>query len=39
VTFGPAVGIAGVAEQFRSVGAPRGIWVGLRYRFDEPPPG
>jgi outer membrane receptor protein involved in Fe transport len=38
-TFGPAVGIDGIAEQFRSVGAPRGIWVGLRYRFDKPPPG
>jgi hypothetical protein len=21
------------AEQFRSVGAPRGVWVGLKYQF------
>jgi len=35
-TFGPAAGIDGVPEQFRAVGAPRGIWVGLRYRFDKP---
>jgi iron complex outermembrane recepter protein len=32
-SFGPAVGIGPIAEQFRSVGAPRGIWVGLRYAF------
>ncbi|HEY7944501.1 MAG TPA: TonB-dependent receptor [Casimicrobiaceae bacterium] len=32
-TFGPSVGMAAVAEQFRGVGAPRGIWVGLRYSF------
>ena len=35
-SFGPAVGIDGVSEQFRAVGAPRGIWVGLRYGFDKP---
>ena len=35
-TFGPAIGLDGVAEQFRAVGAPRGIWVGLRYSFDKP---
>ncbi|MDQ2963396.1 MAG: TonB-dependent receptor [Pseudomonadota bacterium] len=33
-TFGPALGIDPVAEQFRGVGAPRGIWVGMRYAFD-----
>jgi outer membrane receptor protein involved in Fe transport len=33
-TFGPAQGIAATAEQFRAPGAPRGIFVGLRYRFD-----
>jgi len=32
-SFGPAIGIGPVAEQFRGVGAPRGIWVGLRYAF------
>jgi outer membrane receptor protein involved in Fe transport len=33
-TFGPAVGVDPVAEQFRAIGAPRGVWVGLRYAFD-----
>jgi len=33
-SFGPAVGIDAVAEQFRALGAPRGFWVGLRYAFD-----
>jgi len=37
-TFGPALGIDGASEQFRSVGTPRAIWVGLRYRFDKPTP-
>ncbi len=32
-TFGPAQGVEPVAEQFRSPGAPRGIWVGARYEF------
>jgi outer membrane receptor protein involved in Fe transport len=32
-TFGPAVGVDPRAEQFRAPGAPRGIWVGLRYEF------
>ena len=32
-SFGPAVGLAPAAEQFRAVGAPRGIWVGVRYAF------
>ena len=32
-SFGPASGVDPVPEQFRAVGAPRGIWVGLRYRF------
>lgn len=35
-TFGPSLGIAPIAEQFRGVGAPRGIWVGLRYAFGRP---
>lgn len=33
-TFGPAVGVDAQAEQFRAPGAPRGIWVGVRYEFD-----
>ena len=36
-TFGPAVGIAPVAEQFRALGAPRGAWIGVRIAFDKPP--
>jgi iron complex outermembrane recepter protein len=32
-TFGPAVGIEPVAEQFRAIGAPRSFWAGLRYAF------
>jgi outer membrane receptor protein involved in Fe transport len=32
-TFGPALGIDPVPEQFRAVGTPRGVWVGLRYSF------
>ena len=36
-TFGPALGLEAVAEQFRAVGTPRGIFVGLRYRFDKRP--
>jgi outer membrane receptor protein involved in Fe transport len=35
-TFGPSAGIAPVSEQFRAVGSPRGMWVGLRYTFDRP---
>lgn len=34
-SFGPAQGIDSPSEQFRGVGAPRGIWVGLSYAFDE----
>jgi iron complex outermembrane recepter protein len=37
-TFGPAVGIDPVAEQFRGPGAPRGAWVGVRYSFGGQPP-
>ena len=33
-TFGPSQGIAPAAEQFRAPGAPRGIFVGVRYSFD-----
>jgi iron complex outermembrane recepter protein len=32
-TFGPAVGSDPVPEQFRGPGAPRGVWVGVRYAF------
>lgn len=32
-TFGPAVGVDAVAEQFRGPGAPRGAWIGVRYSF------
>jgi len=32
-TFGPAVGAAPAAEQFRGPGAPLGVWVGARYAF------
>lgn len=35
-TFGPAAGIAPVAEQFRALGPPRGAWVGVRVAFDYP---
>jgi outer membrane receptor protein involved in Fe transport len=37
-SFGPALGIDAVPEQFRAIGAPRGIWIGLRYSFDAPTP-
>src|SRR5439155_27270173 len=33
-SFGPANGVDPVAGQFRAPGAPRGVWVGLRYAFD-----
>ena len=36
-TFGPAVGVAPVIEQFRALGAPRGVWAGIRVTFDAPP--
>ena len=32
-TFGPAIGIEAVPEQFRGIGAPFGFWIGLRYSF------
>jgi len=38
-SFGPASGIDAVAEQFRGIGAPRGIWIGLRYSFAAPVQG
>jgi outer membrane receptor protein involved in Fe transport len=38
-SFGPASGNDAVAEQFRGIGAPRGIWIGLRYSFAAPAPG
>ena len=33
-SFGPLSGVDPVREQFRGLGAPRGIWLGLRYTFD-----
>lgn len=36
-SFGPAQGIAPVAEQFRALGSPRAIFVGLRAAFDPKP--
>jgi outer membrane receptor protein involved in Fe transport len=35
-TFGPAAGVAPVAEQFRALGSPRGIFAGVRIAFDVP---
>jgi len=32
-TFGPSIGVDPAAEQFRGPGAPRGVWVGVRYSF------
>jgi outer membrane receptor protein involved in Fe transport len=36
-TFGPSAGIDAVAEQFRGLGVPRGLWIGLRYAWDSRP--
>jgi outer membrane receptor protein involved in Fe transport len=33
-SFGPAAGIDPVREQFRAIGAPRTIWIGVRYALD-----
>ena len=33
-TFGPASGADPAIEQFRAPGAPRGAWIGLRYRWS-----
>jgi outer membrane receptor for ferrienterochelin and colicin len=38
-TFGPAVGVDPVNEQFRGPGAPIGAWVGVRYSFGGEPHG
>ena len=35
-SFGPAQGIDPAREQFRAVGAPRTLWIGLRYAIDAP---
>jgi len=35
-SFGPAAGIAPMAEQFRAPGAPRGAWIGVRVALDAP---
>ena len=32
-SFGPSHGVAPISEQFRSSGAPRGAWIGVRYSF------
>ena len=32
-SFGPASGVDPVPEQFRSLGAPRGVWLSLEYTF------
>jgi outer membrane receptor protein involved in Fe transport len=37
-TFGPASGVDPVPEQFRALGTPRGIFVGVRYAFGGPKP-
>lgn len=34
-SFGPALGIDPVAEQFRGLGTPRGFWIGVRYGFGQ----
>ena len=36
-TFGPAQGIAAANEQFRALGAPRGIWAGVRVSLGDSP--
>ncbi|HEY8623838.1 MAG TPA: TonB-dependent receptor [Casimicrobiaceae bacterium] len=33
-TFGPALGLDPMAEQFRAVGVPRTLWIGVRYLAD-----
>jgi outer membrane receptor protein involved in Fe transport len=35
-SFGPAAGVAPLAEQFRALGPPRGAWVGVRVALDRP---
>jgi outer membrane receptor protein involved in Fe transport len=37
-SFGPALGIAPVMEQFRALGMPRTVSLGVRATFDESPP-
>jgi len=34
-SFGPALGIDPVSEQFRGLGTPRGFWIGVRYGFGQ----
>ena len=36
-TFGPALGLEPVSEQFRAVGAPRTLWIGVRYAIGRQP--
>jgi hypothetical protein len=33
-SFGPASGVDPLPEQFRAIGTPRGMFVGVRYAFD-----
>ncbi len=35
-SFGPAAGVAPVAEQFRALGTPRGVFAGVRVALDAP---
>jgi iron complex outermembrane recepter protein len=35
-SFGPAAGIPAIPEQFRALGAPRGVFVGVRVAFGTP---
>ena len=34
-TFGPALGVDPVPEQFRAVGAPCTLWIGIRYAIGQ----
>ena len=36
-TFGPILGLEPVSEQFRAVGAPRTLWIGVRYAIGRQP--
>jgi outer membrane receptor protein involved in Fe transport len=36
-SFGPAAGVAPVPEQFRALGAPRGVFAGIRVALEAPP--
>jgi iron complex outermembrane receptor protein len=36
-SFGPSAGMDPQAEQFRGPGAPRGVWLGVRYSLQRQP--